>query len=121
MGEQRTDDDLGAFVERLLGGLLGALRGAGVVLDQELDVRIVELGERELGRIAHRLAGEARIAAGRERQHQPDLTCPVPIALRAVCSDGGGGELGGKEIAVRDAGARAGRQQGRQAPPPCRP
>jgi hypothetical protein len=23
----------------------------------------------------------------------PTLTCPVPIALRAVCSDGGGGEL----------------------------
>jgi hypothetical protein len=76
MGEQRTHDDLGAFVERLLGGLLGALRGAGVVLDQELDIRVVEFGERELGCVAHRLAGETRIAAGRERQHQPDPDLP---------------------------------------------
>ena len=37
--KQRTENDLGAFVERLLRALLRALRAAAVVLDQELDVR----------------------------------------------------------------------------------
>ncbi len=37
--EQRAEDDLGAFVERLLRALLRALRAAAVVLDQKLDVR----------------------------------------------------------------------------------
>ena len=39
MREQRPDDDLGAFRERLLRRLLRAARGAAVVLHQKLDVR----------------------------------------------------------------------------------
>ena len=71
--EQRPEDDLGAFVERLLGALPRRLGGAAVVLHQELDVGGIELGERHLGGVAHRLPGDAGIAAGRQRQDQADL------------------------------------------------
>jgi len=63
--KQRTENDFRAFVERLLRALLGTLRIAGVILDQELDVRILEFRQRHLGGILHRLRGDAGIACGR--------------------------------------------------------
>ena len=71
--EQRPEDDLGTFVERLLGAEPRRLGGAAVVLDQELDVGGIELGERHFGGIAHRLPGEAGIAARRQRQDEAGL------------------------------------------------
>jgi hypothetical protein len=68
--------------------LLRAGRGAAVVLDHELDVGAAELGERHLCGIAHRLAGDAGIAARRERQDHADLH-PSRAAGRA--GDGAGG------------------------------
>ena len=73
MREQRAEDDLGAFLEQLLRRLLRAGRAAAVVLHQKLDVGIVELAERELGRVAHRLRGHAGISGCAERQDQSDL------------------------------------------------
>ena len=70
-------DDLGAFVDRLLRDLLRALRAAGVVLDQELDVGILEFRERHLGGVLHRLRGDAGIARCRQRQDQADLDLAV--------------------------------------------
>ena len=70
MREQRADDDLGALVERLLRGLLSAGGGAAIVFHQKLDVGAVELGERHLGGVLHRLRDDAGIAAGRQRQDQ---------------------------------------------------
>ena len=72
MRKQRPDDDLGALGERLLRRLLRAARGAAVVLDQELDVRAVEFGQRHLGRVLHRQRHGAGVAAGRQRQDQAD-------------------------------------------------
>ena len=66
-------DHLGAFVERLLRRLLGAARGAAVILDQELDVGAVEFDQRHLGGVLHGLRGDAGVAASRQRQDQPDL------------------------------------------------
>ena len=74
--EQRTENDLRAFVERLLGALLRALRAAAVILDQQLDVRILEFRQRHLGGVLHRLRGDAGIAGGRQRQDQADLDLP---------------------------------------------
>jgi len=89
--EQRPEDDLGAFRERLLGGGLCALRGAAIVLHQELDVGIAEFGERHLGGIAHRLRRKACIAGTRERQDERDLD--LTGADRRGCAGGGGGGL----------------------------
>src|SRR5439155_6581979 len=71
--EQRSQDDFGAFAQRLLRALARALRRGTVVLDQELDVGILEFGERHLGRVLHRLRGDAGIAGARQRQDQADL------------------------------------------------
>ena len=71
--EQRPDDDLGAFAQRLLRRLRRAAGRAGVVLHQKLDVGAVELGERHLGGVLHRQRGDAGVAAGRQRQDQRDL------------------------------------------------
>ena len=82
--EQRTDDDFGALVDRLLRGGLRALRRAGVVFDQQLDVRILEFGERHFRRVLHRLRGDAGIALRRQRQDQRRrLTWPAPRSVRA--------------------------------------
>ena len=75
--EQRPQDDLRAFGERLLRALLGALRAAAVILDQKLDVGILEFRQRHLGGVLHRLRGDAGIARGRERQDQADLDLAV--------------------------------------------
>ncbi len=68
--KQRPENDLGALVERLLGGELRRLGGAAVVLHQELDIGSVEFGDRHFRGIAHRLAGDAGIAGRRQRQNQ---------------------------------------------------
>ena len=69
--KQRPENDLGALVERLLGAELRRLGGAAVVFHQELDVRIIEFGDRHFRGIAHRLAGKAGIAGRRQRQDEP--------------------------------------------------
>jgi hypothetical protein len=51
--EQRPEDDFRALFDRLLGGLLRALRTAAVVLDQQLDIRILKLDQRQFGGVAH--------------------------------------------------------------------
>jgi hypothetical protein len=56
--------------------LLRALRAAAVILDQKLDIRILEFRQRHLGRVLHRLRGDAGIAGGREWQDQADLDLP---------------------------------------------
>jgi hypothetical protein len=71
--KQRPEDDLSALVERLLGGQPRRLGGAAIVHHQKLDVGSVELGDRHLGGVAHRLPGEAGIATGRQRQNETDL------------------------------------------------
>ena len=76
--EQRADDDLGALVERLLRAGLRGLRHAGVVFDQQLDVRILEFVERHFRRVLHRLRGDAGVARRRQRQDQADLDLPRP-------------------------------------------
>ena len=89
--EQRPDDDLGALGERLLRGGLRALRIAAVVLHQQLDVRVLEFGQRHLGRVLHRLRGDAGIAGRRQRQDQRDANWPVPMAAPGCASAGCGG------------------------------
>ena len=105
MREQRPEEDLGAFIDRLRRRLLSAGRGAAVVLDHELDVGAAELGERHLGGIAHRLAGDAGIAASRERQDYADLH-------PAGGTDGTGGAAGG--VAERRRGDRGRRRRRRR-------
>ena len=74
--KQRTQNDLGAFVERLLRSLARALRTAGVILDQKLDIGILEFRQRHLGGVLHGLRGDAGIAGGRQRQDQSHLDLP---------------------------------------------
>ena len=72
--EQRPDDDLGAFVERLFRGRPRAVRRAGIVLHQQLNAGVgVKFRERHLRRVAHRLTGEAGIAGRRQRQNERNL------------------------------------------------
>ena len=82
--EQRAQNDFRALADRLLGDLLGALRAAAVILDQKLDVRILEFRQRHLGRVLHRLRGDAGVAGGRERQDQADLDLPVANRQRLL-------------------------------------
>ena len=74
--KQRAENDLGAFVERLLRALARALRAAAVVLDQKLDVRILEFRQRHLGGVLHRQRRDAGIAGRRQRQDQSDFHLP---------------------------------------------
>ena len=99
--EERPENDLGAFVDRSLRGLLRAERGAAVVLDQELDIRRIEFGDRELGGIFHRLRDKAGIAGSRQRQDETDLD--------RAASDRAALRLGRRQLLAR---ARPG---------PCRP
>ena len=89
--KQRTQNDLRAFVERLLGDLLRALRAAAVILDQKLDVRVLEFRQRHLGGVLHRLRGDAGIAGGRKRQDQADLDLPGADRKRLLLRAGGPG------------------------------
>jgi hypothetical protein len=48
--------------------------GVPVVLDQELDVRILEFGQRHLGGVLHRLRGEPALPAAESGRIRPTLT-----------------------------------------------
>jgi hypothetical protein len=65
------------------------LRAAAVILDQELDVGILELGQRHFGGVLHRLPGNAGIAGGRQRQDQADLDLPGADRERLLLRTGG--------------------------------
>ena len=93
--EQRADDDLGALVDRLLRAGLRALRRAGVVLHQQLDVRVLEFGERDFRGVLHRLS--------RRRRH-----CPAPTAA-------GSGRRGSGPAPSVAAGAGSGARRRRVA------
>ena len=73
LGEQRPENDFSTLIDGLLRTLLCALRSAAVVLDQELDIRILKFGERQFCGVAHRLRGDGGIAGRRQRQQEPDL------------------------------------------------
>ena len=116
--EQGSEDDLGAFVERLLGGLLRARRAAAVVLHQQLDVGIVEFRERHLGGIAHRLRGHRRVAARRQRQDQADLDLALADTGRRLRRRRR--LRAGNEIADRKTARAAGQQdRRREGGEPC--
>jgi hypothetical protein len=68
--EQRAEDQFAAFVDRLLGRKPRTIGRAGVILDQKLDIRGVEFGERHFGGVAHGLTGDAGIPASRQRQNE---------------------------------------------------
>ena len=69
--EQRAEDDLSALVHRRLRAGLRALRRTAVVLHQQLDVGILEIGQRQLGGILQRRA-DAGATLSRHRQDQAD-------------------------------------------------
>src|SRR5262249_56503584 len=77
MCEDRSENDLATLIERLLRSLLGAGRAAAVVLEQKLQIRNVELGERHFGGVAHRGTGGAGVTGGGQRQDRP-APCPDP-------------------------------------------
>jgi hypothetical protein len=104
MREQRTENDLGAFVDQLLRRLLRARRAAGVVLHQKLDIRIVEFTQRKLGGVAHRLRGHAGIAGRAERQDETDLDLSLPDLAAGLLRRR---RLRGEEIAAGDSAAGA--------------
>ena len=87
--EQRPEDDFRALIDRLLRRALRALRAAAVVLDQELDVRALELDQRQFGGVAHRLRRNAGIARARQRQEQPDADRPGADRGRLLRRTGG--------------------------------
>ena len=59
-----------------------------MILDQELDIRILEFRQRHFGGVAHRLRGEPGIACRRQRQDQPDLDLSGPDRLRLLLRTG---------------------------------
>ena len=73
LGKQRPQDERGPGLDGLLGGGLGAFRRALVVLDDELQGRVVALEQGELGRLLQALADQTRLAGRRDRQDQRDL------------------------------------------------
>ena len=70
--EQRPEDNFGAFLDRGLRRGSRALRGAAIVLHDELDIGRAEFREREIGGVFHGLRDGARIAARAERQNERD-------------------------------------------------
>ncbi len=70
-GGQRADDEPGVLLHRALRGGRGALRRAGGVERQDLDLRVRHLGHGELGGVHQRLARAGVVAA--EGQQQRDL------------------------------------------------
>ena len=68
--EQRPEDDLGAFIDRLLCADTCGFCGAAIVFDQKLNVRIVELGDRHFRGVAQGLTGDPGIAGSRQRQDE---------------------------------------------------
>src|SRR5262249_5262602 len=108
MCEDRSENDLATLVERLLRSLLGAGRAAAVVLEQKLQIRNVELGERHFGGVAHRGTGGAGVTGGGQRQDEPDLD--LTLADTAGGSRGRGRRRTAKDVARRV--PAAGGQQG---------
>ena len=83
LGEERAEDDLGAFGDRLLGGDLRRRRSAGIVLHQKLDVGRIEFGKRKLGGVAASTAPRRPALPGADSGRiNATLTWPVPIAAR---------------------------------------
>jgi hypothetical protein len=72
-GEQRAEDDLGTGGDRFRGGGAGTVLGASVVPDDELEPRLVEIEDGELGGLLHRLGDGGGLRIGGRRQQQGDL------------------------------------------------
>ena len=107
--KQRTDDQLGAFVERLLSRELRALRRTGVILHEQLDVGIFEFVERHFGGVLHRLRGDAGIALRRQRQDQPDANLAAADIIAGLRRRFG--RLARKDVAAGRASGTGARRQ----------
>jgi hypothetical protein len=107
--EKGSENDFGPFVERLLRRLLRAGSIAAVVLHQELNVGAVEFRNRELGRIAHGLAGHERISCSGKRQDEPDLHLAVANVRGSALGGGFRRGRAAQQIAEREivAGTRS--------------
>ena len=120
--KQRSEDDLGSLVERLLCGEPRRLGGTAVILHQKLDVGRIEFGERHFRRVAHRLAGNAGIAAGRQRQDESNLDLAGSNRRRRAalpCSAAAGARYEGG-ISLEDWNCRNSRQERQPAWPASR-
>ena len=71
--KQRPENDLRAFIKRLLRRLLRAGSSAPVVLDDELNIRAVEFRKCHLGGVAHGLRSHSGVPGRRERQDETGL------------------------------------------------
>ena len=78
--KQRSDDQSGAALERVLGRGPGSFRRALVVLDDELE-GIVALEQRKLGSLLQALADHAGLALRRERHQHRHLDQRPVLAL----------------------------------------
>ena len=87
LGEQRTQDQLGAALDRLVGSSLRALGRALVVLDDQLHARAVALEQGKLARLLEALADDPGLAMGRQRHEQRhlDLVALVRCPLGRGC------------------------------------
>ncbi len=79
--KQRSNDQRGAALERVLGRCPGSFRRALVVLDDELQVGIVALEQRKLGCLLEALADHAGLALRRERYQHRHLHQRPVLAL----------------------------------------
>ena len=85
--KQRPKDDLGAFVERLLGAQPRRLGGAAVVLHQERDVGGIELGDRHFGGVRIDCPATPALPPADSGRLRPALTSPVPmVATGGPCA-----------------------------------
>ena len=79
-----------------------------VILDQKLDVRVLEFRQRHLGRVLHRLRGDAGVARRRKRQDEPDLDLPGADRKRLLLRSRGACIRRAERIGkIAGAGARA--------------
>lgn len=93
--EERPEDEFRPFRDRGLCRVARALRRAAIVLDEDLDVRVLELGKRQFGGIAQRVGGDRARTFPAQRQDQPDLDAPGAdrVAARRLGLGVGPGEL----------------------------
>ena len=86
LGEQRTDDQLSAALDGILGGRASAFLRALVILDNELQARRVALEEGELGRLLQSLGNRGGLRTARQRQQHGDLdgTLGIERALGGI-------------------------------------
>jgi hypothetical protein len=113
-GEERADQKFAPSAMPARPLPLAPFRRAAIILEQNGEVRILELGERQLRGVLHRARRRRTLSGAGERQDQADLHGPGPQRRPAGRLSTGAGAAAGAGAGARavrvaaDAGAKRG-------------